>query len=54
MATALLEANRDAVFHLLLLEPLSAAVCSPLEIREMFEELALAERDHSPEFMRTG
>jgi alpha-galactosidase len=54
MASAVLEGNRDAAFHSLLLDPLSAAVCSPQEIRAMFEELALAERDHLPEFMRTG
>jgi alpha-galactosidase len=54
MASAVLEGNRDAAFHSLLLDPLSASVCSPQEIRQMFEELALAERDHLPEFMRTS
>jgi alpha-galactosidase len=52
MATAVLEGNREAAFHALLLDPLSAAVCSPQEIREMFEELVLAEADHLPEFMK--
>jgi alpha-galactosidase len=53
MASAVLEQNREAAFHALLLDPLSAAVCSPLEIRQMFDELALAEANHLPEFMRT-
>jgi alpha-galactosidase len=52
MAMAVLEQNRDAAFHALLLDSLSAAVCSPQEIREMFEELVLAEADHLPEFMK--
>jgi alpha-galactosidase len=47
-----IEGNGDAAFHALLLDPLSAAVCSPHEIREMFEELVLAEANHLLEFMK--
>ena len=52
MATAVLEQNREAAFHTLLLDPLTAAVCPPLEIRQMFEELVRAERTYLPEFMQ--
>jgi hypothetical protein len=31
---------------------LTAAVCSPEEIRQMFEELVSAEQNYLPEFMR--
>jgi alpha-galactosidase/6-phospho-beta-glucosidase family protein len=47
-----LEQNREAAFHAVLLDSLSAAVCSPQEIREVFEELVLAEADHLPAFMK--
>lgn len=37
--TAALETDREAAFHSLLLDPLTAAVCSPDEIKKMTEEL---------------
>ncbi len=52
MATAILEQDREAAFHALALDPLTAAVCSLEEIRSMFEELVQAEAAHLPAFMR--
>jgi alpha-galactosidase len=44
MVQAVLERDREAALHALMLDPLSAAVCSPEEIRGMFEEMWEAER----------
>ncbi len=44
MAAAVLERDRGAALHALLLDPLSAAVCSLEEIRSMFDEMWEAER----------
>jgi alpha-galactosidase len=52
MATAVLEQDREAAFHALLIDPLTAAVCSPAEIRAMFEELVAAEQQYLPAFMK--
>ncbi len=52
MATAVLTENREAAFHALLIDPLTAAVCSPAEIRNMFEELVAAEQQYLPAFMK--
>jgi alpha-galactosidase len=45
MVEAVLEQDRGAAFHALMLDPLAAAVCSPAEIRAMFEEMWEAERE---------
>jgi alpha-galactosidase len=47
-ATAVLEQSREAAIQALLLDPLTAAVCCPAEIRQMAEELLGAERDFIP------
>jgi alpha-galactosidase len=47
-ATAVVERRREAAVQALLLDPLTAAVCSPAEIRQMTEELLEAERDYIP------
>jgi alpha-galactosidase len=44
MVQAVLERDRQAALRALMLDPLSAAVCSPDEIRQMFEEMWEAER----------
>jgi alpha-galactosidase len=44
MVQAVLERDREAALHALMLDPLSAAVCSPEEIRKMFDEMWEAER----------
>jgi alpha-galactosidase len=45
MVQAVLERDREAALQALLLDPLSAAVCSPDEIRAMFDEMWAAERE---------
>jgi len=49
-ATACIEKSREAAIHALMLDPLTAAVCSPGEIRQMAEELFKAEKDFLPGF----
>lgn len=51
VATAVLEQDRQAAFHALCLDPLTAAVCSLAEIRAMFEEMATAEQADLPAWM---
>lgn len=51
VATAVLEQNREAAFYALMLDPLTAAVCSPAEIRQMFDEMAATEAAWLPEWM---
>ena len=43
-AEACLEGDRQKALHALLLDPLTAAVCSPAEIKEMFERMFKAEK----------
>lgn len=50
-ATAVLEQNREAAVHALMVDPLTAAVCSPAEIRQMFAEMVAAEKPYLPEFL---
>lgn len=49
--TAVLEQEREAALHALMLDPLTAAVCSLEEIRRMFMEMVEAEREYLPEFL---
>lgn len=51
VATAVLEEEREAAVHALALDPLTAAVCSLAEIRQMFDEMVEAQRAHLPEFL---
>ena len=43
MVAAVLEKDREAAVHALMLDPLTAAVCSPAEIRSLFDEMWDAE-----------
>jgi len=43
IVTSLLEGNREAAVHALMLDPLTAAVCSLEEIRHLFDEMYQAE-----------
>jgi len=52
VATAVLEQDREAAVHALMVDPLTAAVCSLAEIRQMFDEMVEAERDYLPEFVK--
>ena len=52
VANAVLEQNREAAFYALMLDPLTAAVCSPAEIRQMFDEMASTEAAYLPDWMQ--
>lgn len=49
-----MEKDREAIHHAMMLDPLAAAVCSPAEIRAMTNEMALAEKKFIPSFMWKG
>ena len=49
-ATACIEKSREAAVHALMLDPLTAAVCCPAEIKQMVGELFEAEREFLPGF----
>ncbi len=51
VATAVLEQDREAAVHALMVDPLTAAVCSLAEIRAMFEEMVKTQQDYLPEFL---
>ncbi|MBD3392139.1 MAG: alpha-glucosidase/alpha-galactosidase [Chitinivibrionales bacterium] len=50
----LLHNDRDAVYHAMMLDPLSAAVCSPAEICAMTDDLCRAQKSYIPSFMTRG
>jgi alpha-galactosidase len=50
MTEALLTHNKEAARYALLLDPLSAAVCSPAEISSLFDEMWEAEREYLTPF----
>jgi len=50
MCEALLTHNKEAARYALLLDPLSAAVCSPAEISALFDEMWEAEREYLQPF----
>jgi alpha-galactosidase len=47
-AQAAIERSKELAIHALMLDPLTAAVCTPAQIRAMAEELFDAEKDHLP------
>lgn len=51
VATAILEQEREAAVHALMVDPLTSAVCSLAEIRALFDEMVQAQRDDLPEFL---
>jgi alpha-galactosidase len=51
VTTALLEEDREAAVHALMIDPLTAAVCSLAEIRAMFDEMAAAQAADLPAFV---
>jgi alpha-galactosidase len=51
MVQALLNEDREAAVQALLLDPLTAAVCSLSEIRQMFEEMAATQQAYLPHFI---
>ncbi len=51
VATAVLDQDREAAVHALMVDPLTAAVCSLAEIRHMFDEMVAAQKAYLPEFL---
>jgi alpha-galactosidase len=51
MVQALLNEDREAAVHALMLDPLTAAVCSLSEIRQMFDEMAFTQKAYLPRFI---
>ncbi len=47
----ILNSDKDAIYHAMMLDPLAAAVCSPSEIAKMTDEMARNEKDYIPKFM---
>ena len=54
MVQALLNEDREAAVHALMLDPLTAAVCTPAEIRQLFDEMAATQKDYLPHFIKGG
>jgi alpha-galactosidase len=52
MCEALLTRNKEAARYALLLDPLTAAVCSPAQISALFDEMWEAEREYLQPFER--
>lgn len=52
--TSILEQDREAAVHALMLDPLTAAVCSLQEARSLFDELAEAQKAYLPRYMSSG
>ena len=48
---SVLEEDRDAAEHALMIDPLTSAVCSLKEIRSMFNEMVMAEREFLPAYL---
>ena len=44
------ELDREKIYHAVLLDPNTASICSPTEIREMVDELFKAEAQWLPQF----
>lgn len=51
---SILERDRETAIRAFMLDPLTAAVCSPAEIRDMGEELFEAEREYIPDFLASS
>ncbi|HEX9131949.1 MAG TPA: alpha-glucosidase/alpha-galactosidase [Ktedonobacteraceae bacterium] len=51
LVQALLNEDREAAVQALLLDPLTAAVCSLKEIRQMFDEMAVTQQAYLPHFI---
>jgi alpha-galactosidase len=45
-----LELNREKVYHAVLLDPNTASICSPREVRDMVDDLFEAEKEWLPKF----
>lgn len=52
--TSLLEQDREAGVHALMLDPLTSAACEIGRIREMFDEMVAAQAEHLPDYLVAG
>jgi alpha-galactosidase len=51
-ATSVLEQDREAAVHALMIDPLTAAVCSLAETRLMFDEMVAAQGDYLSDYLK--
>jgi alpha-galactosidase len=51
LVQALLNKDREAAVQALLLDPLTGAVCSLTEIRQMFDEMAATQQAYLPPYI---
>lgn len=51
MVESLLNQNREAAVHALLLDPLTATILPPSEIRQLFDEMVVDQVDYLPAYM---
>ena len=51
VARSVLDEDREAAVHALMVDPLTSAVCSLREIRAMFDEMVDAQRAYLPEYL---
>ena len=49
--TSILDEDREAAVHALMIDPLTSAACELPEIRTMFDEMVAAQRDHLPSYL---
>jgi alpha-galactosidase len=50
----IINCDREAIYHAMQLDPLSAAVCCPQELRQLTGEMALAQKKYIPTWMSKG
>jgi alpha-galactosidase len=51
LVQSVLNEDREAAVHALMLDPLTAAVCTLPEIRQMFDEMVAAQRNYLPSYI---
>ena len=50
--SSILNQDREAAVHALMLDPLTSASCNLADIRAMFDEMVAAQKEHLPEYLR--
>ncbi len=49
--TSILDQDREAAVHALMIDPLTSAACELQQIRDMFDEMVAAQREHLPSYL---
>ncbi|MEO8106070.1 MAG: alpha-glucosidase/alpha-galactosidase [Actinomycetes bacterium] len=49
--TSILDQDREAAVHALMIDPLTSASCELQQIRDMFDEMVAAQREHLPSYL---